>query len=344
LRKRSFKVASAEYIEITDLTLEPEVAGNYLLEQSASLSRLVQSGIAGGDPFISEAAGRGGRTVTLPFWDDLSGNSSVATDNETEITSGQMTSDYDQAQKDYRTKSWKSPAVIPYVAGSDPIAAMLDRYAQYWVREEQTILLQKFAGVFGASSMAVLVNDISSEDGDNAVDANLIDSDAIIDTMHKNGDHWDMFKALCMHSVPFKRLQKLDLIDFEPTSEQNVQIPYYLGREVMVDDGMTATAGSTSGYKYSTFLFAKGSIARADCPIKEPIVEVVYKPLEGTGAATYEVVTRRDFILHPRGIRCAVTLTTNNMSPTNAQLATGTNWTLAALQKNVGIAKLVTNG
>ena len=337
-------MASDYYVEIADLSLEPEIAEQYIVEQSASKSLLVQSGISQSTPAIVKAANAPGRTIDMPLWDDLTGDSSVVTDSETEITSGQITADISYAQKDYRAKSFKSSALIKVVAGSDPVRVFLDRFIDYWVREEQTIMLAKLTGMFEAASMAVLLNDISIENGDDAQDANLIDSDAILDTFHLNGDRWSMFQALCMHSVPFRRLQGLDLIDNVKESAQSPEIPYYKGRRVLVDDDMTATAGTTSGYRYSTFVFGTGAFARAPVPIDEPLIETVREPLQGLGGVQYETVSRLALLLHPQGLSSTTSVTTGNFSPTNAQLIVGTNWERVWLQKNIRVAQLITNG
>lgn len=338
-------MASTKYTEIADV-IEPSMFTDYIVEQSTALDELIQSGIMASDPKIDEAANSAGRSVEMPFWDDLTGDSSVATDNETEITPDDLSTDYDYATKDYRTKAFKSASLIKYVAGSDPVAVVGDRVAKYIIGERQRILLLKLTGVFGAASMSGLVNDVSIEDGDNAGDDNLIDADIILDTLHLQGDHWNMFKGIAMHSVPFHRLQTLNLIDFQRLSDQSPEIPTYMGRRVFIDDNLTTASGSTSGTKYYSYFFGEGAIGFANCPLKEPLFEIVDLPLQGTGAGQKTAIVRMHMIMHPRGVRFASSgaITTAAYGPSDDQLKLGTNWTRAFLAKNIRLAQLITNG
>jgi hypothetical protein len=299
-------MADATFTEIVDI-IEPEIMGQYIVEKSTALDEFIQSGIAASSPEIDKAANSAGRYVELPFWDDLSGESQVATDDETEVTTVDLSTDYDACYKDLRTNAWKHSNTIKYVAGSDPAMVVAERVAKWIVTERQRLLLSKLSGAFDAASMAVLVNDISSEDGDNATDNNLIDAGAILDTMHLLGDHWNSFTGIAIHSVPFKRLQNMNMIDFEPDSDQKIQIPFYLGRRVFVDDNMTSESGDTSGTQYTTIVFGPGAIAYAQCPLSEPVYEIVRDPKEGTGSGQVTGIVRMHHILHPRGVRYAST-------------------------------------
>lgn len=329
---------------------EPAIWSKYFVEQTTEKSLLVSSGIAGTTPEITDAAAQGGRTVTMPFWDDLSHDtaatdrSKVATDDDTSITPHGLTTGEDIAVKHFRTQSFSVSPIVKYVAGSDPAQVVISRYANWWVREEQRIMLKILAGVFSdATIAAALSKDIAGETT-TADAAKLIGSSAIEDARFLLGDAYDKFTAIMMHSVPFKRLRSLDLIDMAPDSQQNPTIPTYMGLRVIVDDGITKVAGSTSGYKYHSFLFGQGAIARADIPLQsgDPEMEVYRQPLKGTGAGQVDIITRRYFLLHPRGIAYSGSLA-GEVSPSDAELAAD-NWTQAYATKNIRIARLITNG
>jgi hypothetical protein len=328
---------------------EPEIWSRYFLEMTTEKSLLVSSGIAGTDPAISSAAGQGGRLVEMPFWDDLSHDtgttdrSKVATDDDTALTPHGLTTAKDIAVKHFRTQSFSVGNIVQYVAGDDPAQVVLSRFSAWWTKEEQRLLLKTLAGVFADSTIATaLSNDIAVETA--TTDAgNLIGSSAIEDTRFLLGDAYEKFTAIIMHSVQFKRLRQLDLIDFEAVSGQNPTIPTYMGLRVIVDDGMTNVAGSTSGRKYHAFLFGSGAIARQDIPLSggDTALELYRQPLKGTGAGQSDIITRRYFLLHPRGI--AWTGSAAGVSPSDAELAAD-NWTLAYMAKNIRIARLITNG
>ena len=330
---------------------EPDICSKYFIEQGIEKSLLVQSGIMASTPEIALAVNQGGRTIEMPFWDDLAHDtatatrSKVATDDDTSITSTGLTTDYDVAVKDFRTQSWSVSPIVEYVAGSDPTQVIMNRYVNWWLKEKQRILLKKLTGVFtDATIKAALCNDISIADGVNAQASNLIGLNAIEDTRFLLGDSYDKFTAMIMHSVVFKRLRLLNQIDMVPDSDQELTIPTYNGLRVIVDDGMTKVAGATSGYKYYTYLFGAGAIAYQDIPITgdTPNVELYKQPLKGTGAGQLDIITRNYFIMHPRGIKYTGSLSAI-VSPSDSDYEAD-NWTQVYLTKNIRIAQLITNG
>jgi hypothetical protein len=329
---------------------EPALWSRYLLEQTTSKSLLVSSGIAGSDPEIDAAAREGGRIVNMPFWNDLSHDtgatdrSKVVTDTDDVITPHGVTAAKDIAVKHFRAQSFSVAPIVKYVSGDDPAAMVISRFSSWWVREEQRLLLKTLAGVFSDSAIATaLSNDIAGETTTTDA-AKLIGAGAIEDTRFLLGDAYEKFTAIIMHSVCYKRLRMLDLIDVTPASAQNPAISTYMGLRVLVDDGMTTAAGGTSGTKYHTFLFGSGAIARTDIPLEtgDPNLELYRQPLKGVGAGQVDIITRRYFLLHPRGISY-YDADMAGVSPSDAELAAD-NWTLAYNKKNIRIARLITNG
>ena len=329
---------------------EPEISSKYLVEQTTEKSLLIQSGIAGSNPEIDAAANEGGRTVEMPFWDDLAHDtgtadrSKVVTDTDDEITPDGITTDYDVAVKLFRAQSWRTANVVKYVAGDDPAKVFLDRYVNWWVREDQRILLKILTGVFADSTIATaLSHDISGEVTTTDA-AKLISTDAVEDTRFLLGDAYEKFTAMLVHSVVFKRLRKLDLIDMIPDSQQNPTIPTYQGLRLLVDDGVTTVAGSTSGYKYYSYLFGAGAIAFTQIPLTggDNNVVLIRDEKKGVGAGSTELLTRRYFLMHPRGIKYTGSLS-GVTGPSDADLAAD-NWTQVYQTKNLRIARLITNG
>ena len=119
----------------------------------------------------------------------------------------------------------------------------------------------------------------------------------------------------------------------------------YMGREVLVDDNVTKTATSDAGgYKYDTFLFGKNAVALTQLPMVDgyPEIQLWHNPLQGGGAGNTSLLFRKYFIMHPRGVQWSGTA--SGISPTDAELATTSNWTQVALTKNIRIARIRTNG
>jgi hypothetical protein len=328
---------------LTDIYI-PEVWNPYILERTAELSTLRTSGIVAPDPRLDILARTGGKLINMPFFNDLTGNSEVLDDGD-DLTVNSITASKDIAALLCRGKSFGAKDLVSALAGSDPMAAISNLIAEWWNRDEQTTLINILTGVFADNEdndSSDLINDISSEDfvGDGSLDSNLISADAIIDTTFKLGDNFNKLTAIMIHSVPYAKLQKLNLIDFEPTNTQNIGFGTYLGKTIIVNDNCPTAAGNTSGTKYTTYFFGNGAIGMGEGSPEVPS-ELERNALIG-GGETY-LVHRRHFIMHPRGIK----FTSNTVSkdtPTNANLALSANWDRVYEKKNIRLAKLVTNG
>lgn len=313
----------------------------YFRERSTELSRLFQSGIIFQDPEVQREVQGGGSIINMPFWQALSGESEGLADDSS-LTVNNVTAAQDKAVKHFRgdARSWNHLA--KYQSGDDPGQAIADAWANFWNRDfQKTILIPTLTGIFTTALSSTHVNDIASEDFDNEGNQAdfLIDSDAVIDTFGKLGDHWDFATGIAMHSVVFRRMQKLDLIEFSPISEQSIEIPRFLGREVIVDDGLPVEDGTTTGKKYTSYIFGRGSVGFGEQNL-DP--DEAFETDRDILASDTVLVTRRHFVMHPRGV--AFTGSPAGATPTKAELKTGGNYTKKYEDKNIQIAALITNG
>lgn len=322
----------------------PEVFVPYVIEETVNLSALVQSRIVVPDPKLDELARRGGKLINMPFFQDLSGDDEVLKSG-TGATDSALTPDNIETSKDVaallmRGKAWGVEDLAKALSGDDPMAALGTMVANFWNAKEQTALIYTLNGVFAdnlANDSGDLIHDVSVSSASSAATDNLIAGDHVIDAQTKLGDMASKLTAMAMHSIPFSRLQKNNLIDFIPESDGKVQIPYYLGKRVIVDDGCPVTSG-TSSNKYTTYLFGEGAIGRGDGQAPVP-VEMDRDSLAGVDLMIY----RRHYILHPRGIAFQNSSVAGT-GPTNAELATTANWSRVYEKKNIRLVKLVTNG
>lgn len=326
--------------KITDVIV-PDVFAPYVIEAIVDKSALVRAGIVVPDPALDLLASSGGKIINVPFWKDLTGNDEVLSDASA-LTPGAITSGQDQAVLHLRGRAWGVNDLAQALSGDDPMGAIAALVAEYWVKREQALLISTLKGVFAdnlANDSHDLIHDISIADGNNAADSNLIGASAVIDACALTlGDMADKLTAICMHSVPFSRLQKLNLIDFIPDSDGKVNIPTYLGKRVIVDDGCPTAAGGSSGTVYTTYLFGSGAIARGEGAAPVP-VETDRDSLAGNDY----LIHRRHFILHPRGVKFTSS-SVAGAAPTNAECEAAANWDRVYNKKNIRIVTLKTNG
>jgi hypothetical protein len=295
----------------------PEVFNPYVVQQTAELSALYQSGIVATSDELNSLAASGGRLINMPFWNDLDGDDEVLSDtsplNVNKITSGQ-----DIAVLLMRGKAWSVNDLAKALSGDDPMAMIGQMVAGYWARRMQVTLLSILKGVFASSSMAANVYDTNER----------ISADNTILAIQCLGDAKSKLTGFLMHSAVEADLARQDLIEFVKDSTASVEIPTYLGKRVIVDDGCPVENGV-----YTTYIFGQGAIGYGEGAAPVP-TETARDALSGDDI----LVSRRHFILHPRGVRWLDQVVAGR-SPNNANLANRANWKRVYEPKNVRIVK-----
>lgn len=354
--------------KIADVVV-PEIFTPYVIEKTAEKSRLLTSGIAVASEKLNQLITGGGLTIQMPFWKDLQGDDEVLSDQRA-LTPGKIGSGKDIAALLMRGKAWGANDLSGALAGDDPMAAIAERVSDYWSRREQKILLSVLKGVFASASMSNHILDASSKD---------IGPEVILDGKQLLGDSADQLQSLFMHSAVYTELQKQNLIKYVDgpvgPSGSPIQIPTYLGYNIVVDDGApiegtykastdtTVTAGktyytkdsngnytpvanptgnpSTSSYYektgdvYTTYLFARGVVARAmGTPVSQVPTETDRDSLAGEDILINRIAT----IIHIYGIKWkGEPADSTNPTPANSDLEIGTNWERVYEDKNIGI-------
>lgn len=310
----------------------PEVFNPYVIERTAELSAIWQSGIVApvsGVDLGDVNSQKGGKTVHMPFWHDLAGDDQILTTGAN-LTVGNITAAQDIAVLNARALVYGAKDLVGVIAGDDPMTAIGDLVADKWARRMQVALLNVLAGAFGAmaaESPAVGTLNISGLSGIAA----YFDAESFIDALGLLGDAEARLTGMIVHSDTFRSMKKQNLIDFIPDARGEVDIPVYQGKRVIVDDGAPVAAGN-----YTTYIFGPGAIGYSEGTPKVPS-EVERNALVG-GGEEY-LVSRRHFVLHPRGIAWGGTPAAD--SPTNAELATAGNWDRVWEKKNVRMVRFI---
>lgn len=312
----------------------PDVWNPYVVQKTAELSALWESGIVAPVADLDKFIADGGNTINLPFWNDLTGNSEVVSATGGALAVNAIDSGQDQAVVCARGKAWGSNELAAQLSGDDPAGVIADLVAGFWARDYQDTLIAILSGIFeslGDESTAVNILDISEDSGA----AGIIDADDIMDAQQLLGDAKNKLTAMSMHSAVENYLAKQDIIDFIKPSDAEPRIPMYQDKSVVVDDSHPANAVSgVVGTVYDTYLFGTGAIGFANGTAKLTETETDRVALQGED----NLINRQNFVLHPRGI--AWTGAATGGGPTNVQLATGTNWTRVYEAKNIRIVLL----
>ncbi|QDI90217.1 coat protein [Salicibibacter halophilus] len=300
----------------------PEVFNDYVIQETAQLSALSQSGIISNNPELDALATSGGRLINMPFWEDLDGDDEVLSD-EDPLTPGKITSGRDAAGLLLRGKAWGVNDLAYVLSGDDPAGAIASLVGNYWARRRQKTLISLLKGVFNAESMQS--NVLDSDNGFNA--------ESFIDAVHTLGDAEQRLTAMAVHSNTYASMKKQDLIEFARDSQGNPTIPTYIGRRVIVDDGLPRETDRDEDTKYTTYIFGQGAIGLGNGRLNpEYATEVDRDSLQGEDY----LINRQSFILHPRGVRFTAS-EVDGEAPTNSELEDPENWRRVYEPKNVRI-------
>lgn len=268
----------------------PEFFDKYSIKRTMELSALYNSGIVVNSKKFDELASEAAPTHNMPFFEDLSGRAQNMIEGQ-EVAANKITSNKDVSTTIRRFTMHAATNLSAALAGTDPMAAIGDLVAGYWARQMQLELISILKGVFASTSMKDHVLDISGMTGKAA----NIGAESFIDALQLLGDAQGQLTGVVMHSATKSYLKKRNLIDTQRDST-DVEFDTYQGRRVIVDDGCPV-----DGDVYTTYLFGSGAIALGNgSPVGHKPSEIARDPKIGAGIDY--LITRRVFILHPRGI------------------------------------------
>jgi len=321
----------------------PEVFTPYVIEQTTQRDAFLASGVV--QPMAELNATEGGDFINVPFWKaNLSGDFEVLTDS-TSLTPGKIQADKQIGVILHRGRAFEARDLAALAAGSDPMAAIGAKIADYVANQRQKDLLSSLQGVFGSlntntSSSAFFDLCIDSESGDTPTSLSprhVAEARAIL------GDQGEKLSAVCMHSKVYYDLVERRAVDYVLSSDVsggnatasggtiapaygNPTVPTYMGLRVIVSDDVPV-AGSGSSTEYGTFFFTAGSVAAGEQLAMQ--TETDRDILAKSDAMSIDL----HYCYHPVGAKWGVT----TVNPTRAQLETVGNWSKVYELKNIGI-------
>lgn len=333
-------------VQLSDVII-PEVYETYTAVDNPERTAFFESGVAVRNGMLDAKANEGGDTLNVPFWNDLDPDQepNLSSDNAgSSATPQKITAGKQIAQMAYINQAYSSADLAGEIAGSDPMQRVRNRFGRYWMRQWQRRVTASLTGVLAdnvANDSGDMVEDVSIADGDNAAATNLFSRSAFTGAGFTLGDQFESTSAIAVHSVVYKRMVDNDDIEFIPDSQGRMTIPTFMGRRVIVDDGMPVEAGGTSGFVYTSVLFGEGAIGYGEGSPKMP-VETDREPLQGDGGGVDILIERNSWLLHPFGFAVDATPAADSFSLT--ELRAAATWNRVVPRKTVPLAFLKTNG
>ena len=348
----------------------PAIFTPYTQQLTMEKTAIIQSGIAARDDFLDNLLAGGGLTFTVPSWQDIGDPAeNVSSDDaNTDSTPNTTQTSGEVAVRLSRNSSWSTMRLATALAGADPMQSIASRVSDYWVRRLQRAFVAVANGVFttnelsdptlgrsgrtGLSAAYGAQADLTNNIAGTTYVAGVTDfqAESFIDTATLLGDAAEDVTAVFMHSIVYSKAQKNNLIDFIPDAEGHINIPVFLGRRVIVDDGMPNPAGDTANNAntgggsgmYHTWLVGPASFRLG---VGTPVVptEVFRYPSRGNGAGSDVLFNRVEWAIHPVGHAWVGSSPVFEGGPTNGQLsASGSFVRVFPERKQIKLARLIT--
>lgn len=307
---------------LAGVPLIPELFLDYQQEEIRDKNALVTSGLMVTNAAIQAEFAKGGKTVDLPFYGDLTGDSEIDSDTVASVPS-EIAGDMQVGVRNMRRKSWKSSDLAADLSGSDPSQAIARSTGRYWIRDMQVVTRNILNGIFGTGGPLASSHSVGGT-------TSQLSQGLMVDGIAKLGDAGDELTGVMMHSAIYYALMKLDLIvPASSTSQIDSRLSAealekgtYLGRPVFVDDRLPfdTGAGPAGQTVYHAFFFGPGAFAYATAPAKNP-VETDRDKFLGIDF----LINRTHYLVHPNGLSWKGNAAA--AAPSNAELATPGNWT-----------------
>ena len=226
-----------------------------------------------------------------------------------------------------RAKAWvEKDFSYDITGGQDFMDNVAKQVADYWQDIDQDTLLAILRGVFAMTSTkgAEFVKKHTYE-VDGPMEATTLNSA----TAQACGDHKKKFSMIFMHSAVATNLENLNLLTaLKYTDKDGVTRDLTLytwnGKLVIVDDGMPTEQAEDGSTVYTSYVLGEGTINYEDIGAKVPY-EMARDPKTNGGQDT--LYTRQRKVFAPFGLSYEKAKQAS-LSPTDDELADGTNWDL----------------
>lgn len=248
-------------------------------------------------------------------------------------------------RKAARAKSWSGMDLARGIGLQDPMVGVTNRIGDYWATDNQKRLINSFMGILAdnvANDGGSLVHNVATDAAGAVTDAEKASALNFIKALELTGDSLDLIGAFGMHSSVYYGLYAMNLIQFVRESE-DASFMTFQGKRVIVDDGLSAVAG-TNRVTYTSILFGAGAVQAGEGNMPNTLAsEMDRNPDAGNGSGETLIYSRRTDIIMPVGFSF-VGASVAGQSATYAELQAAANWDRVWDVKNIPVRFLQTNG
>ena len=325
----------------------------YLAEDLYERCLLVQSGVLATDSRLVNITGT---RIEMPFFDIFDPAEEVVNSSATwgDNTKGYYTSQKITAGTQYapyctRGFMHSMDDLSKYQTGEDALAHIRTKLSAALNKKQTTKLVNQLEGVFD-TALAANSLDLSEAAAGSETEANMFSLQNVIEGQYLLGEKAQDLNTIVVHPRVAAQLQLQGQLTFSspagvtPSSAlqwggggigvSNTTLGYYNGFAVIVDSMLPVIGAGGENNQYVSYMFGPGAIRTgSQFPINIE-TERNIASLQDSMAVTYSQVHAI----------IGTSWSASKDHPTNADLALGSNWTLAfADPRNIPAVRLVTN-
>ena len=238
----------------------------------------------------------------------------------------------------FRGRAWGKSAIAQYMLGKDPLEGLAELIGNFWATNEHKAILHILAGLFGNDGRAT--SEITARYKDSK-SAGIVTESIVKEGLYQMGDQFDRIKLMMVHPDVYKLLDLAQAV--VEVQDENLNLYPILrgtGIRIHVDSSMprhNLSVPNDIGANNSTIYYL-GEGAFTISTMFDYL-----KAEEAASAGEVRVHNRRIYFAHPNGLSWQSAAPTNaagqDLTPTNAQLATKTNWKKCASIENILIVR-----
>jgi len=265
-----------------------------------------------------------GTTIEVPKFTELTGAEAIMAEGAT-VAVDKIGTFKDIAVICNRTKAFGIEKLSEWVAhgGDKALKEIVSQVSSYVAQRIDVAGLNALKGVFANSAViSSHVNDVAVSTGT----AIPVTTENTLDTMLKLGENMEELSLMIMHSKVFADLLKIGVAQWEAggsdSSPKTAKFGTFLGKRVIVSDNVPVDTTTPSYYEHQSYIAKPGAMWIGMNR------EVEITPFHNELQHQKGILLDWSFVAHVRNVKWSGTPA--GQSPTNTELATGTNWTKIA--------------
>ena len=326
-------------VKVSDVIV-PEVLSSMASAQISNYLDFEKTGILTSD-YNNVDIREGGNFAEVRFYNQLdASDADEVLEDDKSLTPSKISTGKDIGVVLHRGKAWGSRDLAAILSGDDPQKEIAKQIGVYWAKMIRNTCISVLNGNFNASGPlgTGATNPHTYSVGVTTGTKILFSHTNALATMNLLGDAMNDFDVIIMHSKVYTDLVAAKLttwsLGFNPENTKVDGMDSYLGKKIIVTDNVPVDVSTPTYPIYTTYFAKKGCmyLGRQKDLMTETDRDIL----------AFEDVISTNIHYVPHIKLCKWNVTTTN--PTNAQLATYSNWaSVANDHKFIGLAALLSN-